>query len=239
MLPEVFHYSGKSLRVVMVDGEPWWVAADVCGVLEIGNPSQAVQRLDEDERGLISIDTPSGDQMMVTVNEPGLYSLVLGSRKPEAKEFKRWITHEVLPQIRRTGAYNLEKALNDPATLRKALADYTERVQVLEHKVEVMKPKALFCDAVYKAANTQTIQQVAKILNTGPVKLFDYLRQQGFLMRNNQPYQKWIDQGLFKVAERVRFDPDTKEPITYTRTLVTGKGLHYLHEHMSAKPILR
>ncbi len=101
-----FHYEGAQIRVLTDShGDPWFVATDVCSVLEIGNPRQATTRLDADEKGVISTDTPGGLQVVATVNEPGLYTLVLGSRKPEAKRFKRWITHEVLPAIRRTGSY--------------------------------------------------------------------------------------------------------------------------------------
>lgn len=95
------------LRTVMVDGEPWFVAADVCRALEISNTSQAITRLDDDEKGVILNDTPGGKQEMSTVNEPGFYTLVFGSRKPEAKAFKRWVTHEVLPTLRKTGSYEI------------------------------------------------------------------------------------------------------------------------------------
>ena len=98
------------LRTVMVDGEPWFVAADVCRALELGNTAQALTRLDVDEKGVILNDTPGGKQEMSTVNEPGFYSLVLGSRKPEAKAFKRWVTHEVLPALRKTGRYTMPNA---------------------------------------------------------------------------------------------------------------------------------
>lgn len=95
------------LRSIMIDGEPWFVAADVCRALEISNTSQAITRLDDDEKGVILNDTPGGKQEMSTVNEPGFYTLVLGSRKPEAKAFKRWVTHEVLPTLRKTGSYEI------------------------------------------------------------------------------------------------------------------------------------
>lgn len=94
-----------NVRVVQVDGEPWFVAADVCRALEISNSRDAVARLDDDEKGVGSTDTLGGKQGMQIINEPGLYTLVLGSRKPEAKAFKRWVTHEVLPTIRKTGSY--------------------------------------------------------------------------------------------------------------------------------------
>lgn len=101
----VFAFDSQAVRVVMVDGEPWFVAADVCAALTIGNTAMALERLDDDEKGVSSIDTLGGMQQMAIVNEPGLYTLILGSRKPEAKRFKRWLTHEVLPSIRKTGAY--------------------------------------------------------------------------------------------------------------------------------------
>lgn len=104
------HPKFGKIRTIQKDGEPWFVAADVCRALDIKNNRDAMTRLDEDEKGVVSTDTPSGKQEMSIINEPGLYSLVLGSRKPEAKAFKRWITHEVLPSIRRTGAYSLAPA---------------------------------------------------------------------------------------------------------------------------------
>ena len=96
------------VRTVTIDDEPWFVAADVCRALEIGNSRMATERLDDDEKGVSLIDTPGGQQELTIINEPGLYSLVLGSRKPEAKAFKRWITHEVIPALRKTGTYSLK-----------------------------------------------------------------------------------------------------------------------------------
>lgn len=101
------HEAFGQIRVIDRDGEPWFIAVDVCKALELGNNRQAIARLDDDEKGVISIDTPGGPQEMSVINEPGLYSLVLGSRKPEAKAFKRWVTHEVLPAIRQNGYYAL------------------------------------------------------------------------------------------------------------------------------------
>lgn len=102
-----FDFGNKSLRTMLLNGEPWFVAKDVCDVLEIVNSRDAVARLDDDEKGVVSTDTHGGDQILQVINEPGLYTLVLGSRKPEAKAFKRWITHEVIPEIRKTGTYSL------------------------------------------------------------------------------------------------------------------------------------
>ena len=103
--PFTFPETGQPVRMVRIDGDPWWVAIDVCNILEIGNSRQALARLDDDEKGVTTADTPGGSQVLATVNEPGLYSLMLRSRKPQAKAFKRWVTHEVIPQIRKTGRY--------------------------------------------------------------------------------------------------------------------------------------
>ncbi len=105
----MFNYNGNQVRTVVVNGEPWFVAKDVCEILEITWVKDAVEGLDEDEKGRAIIPTPGGNQQMTIINEPGLYSLVLRSRKPEAKQFKRWITHEVLPAIRKTGGYSTKR----------------------------------------------------------------------------------------------------------------------------------
>ena len=99
------------VRTLNLNGEPWFVAADVCKALELGNPSMTVERLDDDEKGISTIDTLGGKQRMAIINEPGLYSLVITSRKPEAKAFKRWITHEVIPAIRKHGVYITDEKL--------------------------------------------------------------------------------------------------------------------------------
>lgn len=107
---QIFSFKDQDVRVVLIDGEPWWVAADVCRILEITNVSQAVASLDEDEKGICNVYTPGGNQKMKCVTEPGLYGLVLVSRKPEAKEFKRWLKHDVIPSIRKTGGYSLQQS---------------------------------------------------------------------------------------------------------------------------------
>lgn len=111
----VFDSMGQRLRVITKDGEPWFVAADVCAALTIGNTSMAMERLDDDEKGISSIDTLGGKQEFAIINESGLYNLILGSRKPEAKRFKKWVTSEVLPSIRKTGGYRIPQASSQVA----------------------------------------------------------------------------------------------------------------------------
>jgi prophage antirepressor-like protein len=143
-LPNVFHFGEKPVRLEMKDGEPWWVANDICDVLEHSNARMAIQGLDEDEKGVSIVYTPSGTQEMNVINEPGLYSLILRSRKPEAKAFKRWVTHEVLPQIRKTGAYAQKEtpalvrrdgASELAAALREVVSAFQESQRALEARV--------------------------------------------------------------------------------------------------------
>lgn len=137
---QVFNFTGTDIRVVTKDGQPWWVAKDVCDVLDLSNPSMALKALDEDERAKLNL----GRQGEVNiVNEPGLYSLILGSRKPEAKQFKRWITHEVIPAIRRTGAYRVPTLTpNEAIALSlKQTAEMMTKLPELEQKIETVEQK--------------------------------------------------------------------------------------------------
>lgn len=135
-LQRVFSYQERQVRIILKDGEPWWVAKDVCDVLEIGDTRQAVERLDDDERYLIPVtDNLGRQQESWVVSEPGLYSLILGSRKPEAKSFKRWITHEVIPAIRTTGMYAAPMALEDLIIMQaKSVKELKARVSQIEER---------------------------------------------------------------------------------------------------------
>lgn len=144
---DVLKFEGRDVRMVSRNGEPWWVAKDVCDVLEIGNSRDAIARLDDDEKGVGSIDTLGGTQEMTMVNESGLYSLIIGSRKPESKRFKRWITHEVLPSIRRTGVYAVDPAPKDEFTILREMIDVLEsnrkRITSLEGNVGTIETTVL------------------------------------------------------------------------------------------------
>ena len=146
------------VRTLTIGGEAWFVAADVCKALELGNPSMTVERLDDDEKGISTIDTLGGKQRMAIINEPGLYSLVLSSRKPEAKAFKRWITHEVLPNIRKHGVYITDEKLKlfaeHPELLDALMRSlYTAHAENLRHRAErqTLLPKADYYDAFMDA----------------------------------------------------------------------------------------
>lgn len=232
------------------DGEPLFVAKDVCAALGLGNSRQALARLDDDEKGVISTDTPGGEQQMQAVNEPGLYVLVLSSRKPEAKAFKRWVTHEVLPALRREGGYMVARADETPEeTMARALllAQGTmerqkRRIAGLEAENEAMRPKALFADAVAASDGTCLVGEFAKMLRqngveVGQNRLFAMLREDGYLGKSGQnrnvPTQRSMELGLFRIKETAITHSDGR--VTINRTpKVTGKGQRYFLERYGA-----
>lgn len=239
----LFQYDGRQVRTVLRDGEPWFVAADVCGILDIDaslsvngrrDPETGEWRggLDEDEKGIANVSTPGGTQQMLIVSEPGLYSLVLRSRKPEAKAFKRWVTHEVIPQIRKTGVYGYKVPANYVEALR-ALADEVERREKLAAENATLKPKAEIYDMLCDAENALSIGAVAKALHTGRNRLFEFLRDQKILMSNNLPYQRYLEAGYFRVREV----PTVRGEVTVnvTQTLVTPKGQEYIARLLRAQ----
>ena len=240
---QVFNYNDNEVRTVTVGGEPWLVLKDVCDVLGIENHRNIAARLDEDEKGVHTVDTLGGKQEMVIINEAGLYSVILLSRKPEAKAFKRWVTHEVLPSIRKHGAYmtpdTLAVALQDPrnmAQLLLTLADEQERSRALQAQVEADAPKVLFANSVSVSDDCCLIRELAKILkgngiDIGQNRLFEWLRENGYLIKNkgddyNTPTQRAMDRGLFKIKETVVNCADGNVFVKPT-TMVTGKGQQY------------
>lgn len=217
-------------RTLTIDGEPWFVAADVCKALELGNPSMTVERLDADEKGISSIDTLGGKQRMAIINEPGLYSVILCSRKPEAKAFKRWITHEVIPAIRKYGGYMtkslLEQVLENPNLIyefaRRMLAEQ-QKNERLKQELDRAKPKADYYDAFIHPESCTNIRATAKELKV-PEKMFTaFLIRKRYLYRapsgGLMPYAKAADDGLFFVKDYIAVNGHQG-----VYTLVTPKG---------------
>ena len=227
------------VRVVEQDGEPWFVATDICKCLEIGDTSKATKRLDDDEKGATLIPTLGGKQKLNTVNEYGLYSLVLSSRKPEAKEFKRWITHEVIPSIRKYGSFNMAI----PRTLPDALTAYANEIeahQKTQALLEAQRPKVLFADSVAASHTSILIGELAKLLHQNGVKdmgqkrLFAWMREHGYLISRkandyNMPTQRAMELGLFQIKETTVTHSDGHISVSKTPK-VTGKGQQYFIE---------
>lgn len=240
-----FDFKGAALRALTDEaGEPWFVAKDVCDVLELSNVGQALARLDDDEKSSITLnDGTPGNPNKAIVSESGLYALVLASRKPEAHEFKRWVTHEVLPQIRRTGGYiptsesDSDEDIMARAVLvaQKTIERKNQQLQAKDSQIRELEPKARFADAVAASDGTCLIGELAKMLrqnglDIGQNRLFEILRQDGYLGKSgsnrNVPTQRAMDLGLFRIKETAITHSDGH--VTINRTAkVTGKGQTY------------
>ena len=240
---QVFSYEENEVRTVKKGSDILWILKDVCGILGIEKYRDAAARLDDDEREPVLVDTLGGRQEMIAVTESGLYSIILLSRKPEAKKFKRWVTHEVLPTIRKHGAYvtpaKLEELMNDPDSWIKVLTALKEERSAKERlqlEATENKPKVIFADAVSVSEGTILIGELAKILKgngieIGQNRLFEKLRQDGYLIKRkgtdyNAPTQRAMDLGLFRVKETAITHSDGHVTISKT-TKVTGKGQQY------------
>ena len=230
------------IRTVTKDNEPWFVASDICKALGITNTSKAMQRLDNDERANFKLGVHDSDGTNC-VNEYGLYNLVLASRKQGAKEFKRWITHEVIPSIRKSGGYiSGQEQMSDTELMAKALLVAQKQIEqrnaIIEQqkaKIEADKPKTIFADAVATSKTSILVGDLAKLIcqngyQIGQKRLFGWMRENGYLIKTgsskNMPTQRYVEQGLFEIKESNVQNPDGSVRITKT-TKVTGKGQIY------------
>ena len=222
------------VRVVEVSGEPWFVAADVCGALGLEQVSRAMSRLDEGDGGLLKVPHPQNPDKTMDVNgvnEPGLYSLILCSNKPEAKAFKRWITHEVIPSIRKTGGYIAgQETMSDTELMAKALivaqraiAQREARISALTVENEIMLPKAEYFDELVDRNTLTSFRETAKMLGVKPKAFLAFLLERKYVFRDQKgkllPYEVKND-GLFALREC--FNDKTKW--SGTQTLITPKG---------------
>ena len=225
-----------SIRAMDVDGQPWFVAKDVCDALGLGRQQDSTRYLDDDEKGECLVDTPSGQQSMVAISEAGLYSLILRSRKPEARAFKRWVTHDVLPSIRSHGMYatpqTVERMLNDPDTMiatLKALKAERQRVAALVEDNARLVPKATAYDIEIEATGTMSITEAARYLaqidsSMTRKRLFGYLRADGMICKqDNAPTKEAIKRGYLVQMLTTRADGKANSPYAH----MTRKGLDW------------
>lgn len=239
-----FDFEGNEVRTVLIDDEPYFVGKDVAEVLGYLNVRDALSKhVDEEDKGVAFCDTPGGQQKMTTINESGLYSLIISSKLPTAKKFKRWVTSEVLPTIRKHGTYmtdkRIEEALQDPDTIIKIATQLkNERAnrKLIERQVTEMKPKAIFADSVATSKTTILVGELAKIIkqngiSLGAKRLFAWLRENGYLIKRmgtdyNSPTQKSMELGLFEIKESSHVNGNGVTIVTKTPK-VTGKGQQY------------
>lgn len=238
-----FDFQGNEVRILVDDSEPRWVASDVAKVLGYAAAKDMTRMLDADEKGRQIVPTLGGEQEMTVITEAGLYACILKSRVPAAREFKRWVTHEVLPSIRKRGGYltaeAAEQALTDPDFIIRLATELKEeraKVVELETQSQADAPKVLFANAVGASKSTILVGELAKILkgngiDIGATRLFAWLRTNGFLINRkgsdwNSPAQKAMDMGLFKVKETAVTHSDGHVTVSKTPK-VTGKGQEY------------
>lgn len=240
-----FDFKGAALRTLTDEnGEPWFVAKDVCDIL--GTDTRDLHKILESDE-ITNVDSihiaQNGGKAPLIISEPGLYRLVMKSRKPEAKEFQRWVTHEVLPQIRKTGGYIPTTDADDDMTIlakavmigQRTMEEQKRRIAAQESHINELEPKARFADAVAASDGTCLIGELAKMLrqnglDIGQNRLFEILRQDGYLGKTgsnrNVPTQKAMDLGLFRIKETAITHSDGH--VTINRTAkVTGKGQTY------------
>lgn len=238
---QFFDFEGNQVRTLKINGEPWFVGKDVAEILGYLNSRKALKdHVDEEDQRGYRIVTPSGKQTAKVINESGLYSLILSSKMPNAKGFKHWVTSEVLPTIRKHGAYMTDEKAFDVIHNKNGLADLLQQAadQLKQKDIQIkeMKPKALFADAVSVSKTTVLIGELAKMLkgngiDIGATRLFKWMREHGYLINRkgtdwNMPTQKAMNLGLFKIKETTITHSDGHVTITKTPK-VTGKGQQY------------
>lgn len=225
-----------SVRTLVVNDEPWFVGKDIAESLGYTATEKAIRtHIDGDDKGVTEMDTPGGKQKVVIINESGLYSLVLSSKLPSAKKFKRWVTSEVLPALRKTGQYQV-KELSGQELMAKALIEAQNVLAAKDKQIEEMKPKVVFADAVATSHTSILVGELAKILkqngiDMGQKRLFAWLREKGYLIKRqgtdyNMPTQKAMELGLFEIKEG-SYVNGSGVNITTKTPKITGKGQQY------------
>ena len=230
------------VRTVKIDDEPYMIGSDVAIALGYTNPAKAVRdHVDEEDKLTEQIVLSGQTREAICINESGMYSLIMGSRLPNARKFKRWVTSEVLPSIRKTGGYHLPQTYSEALRELAAQAEKNEKLRI---ENERMKPKEIFADAVAASKTSILIGELAKLITQngyeiGQTRMFKYLREHGYLIKDgsskNMPMQRYVQQGLFEIKESNVQNPDGSVRITKT-TKVTGKGQQYFINKFLAVP---
>lgn len=219
-----FEHGGQAIRTTIINGDPVFLAADVLALLGLGRSSLAL--LDDDEKGVHTVDTLGGRQSMSYVTESGLYSLILRSRKREAKRIQRWIVHEVLPALRQTGTYSVAPAYELPKSFSEALRQLADTCEQLEEAA----PKVAAFDALMDASGLLSMQAAAKALQYGPNVLYRDLRRLGILQGSNLPYQRYLHHFEVKLGS---YKNRRGETVPTTTTMVRPSGLDFLRRKLA------
>lgn len=249
---EIFDFHGQEVRAVTIDNEPWFVANDVANVLGYSNQRDALSKhVDGEDKITLTSQNATLENIpnrgLSAINESGLYSLILSSKLPQAKDFKRWVTSEVLPTIRKHGMFATNELLDNPdfaiATLQK-LKEEREAKKLLEATIEEQKPKVIFANAVSASHTSILVGEFAKLMrqngvNMGQNRMFVWLRENGYLINRkgsdkNMPTQKSMELGLFEIKETTINHSDGHISISKTPK-ITGKGQLYFADKLLSK----
>lgn len=226
------------IRTVIENGETWFIGKEVADILEYANTAKAIRdHVDEEDKLTERIVLSGQNREVIFINESGLYSLIISSKLPNAKKFKKWVTSEVLPSIRKNGGYIAgQETMSDDELMARALQVAQNKILERDKQIETMKPKAIFADAVAASHTSILIGDLAKLIsqngvNIGQKRLFKWLRDNGYLIKRegsdrNMPTQRSMEMKLFEVKESTISNPDGSVRITRTPK-VTGKGQQY------------
>lgn len=240
-----FQYEGSAVRTLLIEGEPWFVLADLCKVLDIAASGRLAARLEEDMRQTHPLPTAGGTQNMTIVSEAGMYEVVIRSDKPEATAFRRWITTEVLPSIRKTGAYGQVRQLTPDEIVQQALQITAERVQKLERHLAIVQPKAdafdrwLSSNIDYSVGSVAKALSIAGVPDMGRTRLFHWLREHRWAYRDAsgwQPYQSQIETKRLGVKLGQQLNTRTGEQFATVTLRITPKGAAKLAVEMGVLP---
>ena len=224
----IFDFEKQPVRTVIIDSEIWFIASDVTKILGYTNGRKAIDDncLDGVTDSYIIIDRLGRPQKATILNESGIYQLILASKMPNATKFKQWVTEKILPSIRKTGSYSVtpKKELSIEEMTLLVIQNMQSKIADQSKQLEEQKPKVEFAEKIVNTGNGVSIGDFAKTIGLGQNKLFDWLRDNKYLMSNNIPYQKYIDAGYFKVIEWVL----EKKNEAKFKTLITGKGQEYI-----------
>lgn len=248
---EVWVFEGSTVRTVQMNGEPWWVLKDVCGVLDISNSRNISARLDDDEKGVYLMDTPGGAQNMTIISESGLYATIMRSDKPQAKPFRKWVTSEVLPAIRKHGMYAIDDVLDNPDMLINALLELKEeraKTKTLEQTVAVqtqqiaeLQPKASYYDKVLECNDLVPISIIAKDYGWSANHMNQVLHEKGVQYKQGGKiwllYQKYAEMGLTS-TKTYYYDDANGHGHVVPHTHWTQKGRLFIYDLLKEDGIL-
>ena len=237
---QLFNFENQQVRTLKLNDEPYFVGKDVAKILGYSNTRDALSRyVDSEDKGVAKLDTLGGKQHQTIINASGLYSLILSSKMPNAKRFKHWVTSEVLPAIRKHGAYMTDEKAFDVVNNKDGLADLlqqaADQLKRKDIQIEEMKPKAMLADAITASETSILVGEMAKILkkngvNTGQNRFFKWLRENGYLIKRkgtdyNMPTQKSMNLKLFEIKERTIVDGNSTRIVKTPK--ITGNGQQY------------